>query len=151
MKEIITNAYKYEELSATAKEVARDEYRENGLDYDWYDCTLSDAKEIASFMGIEIEDIYFSGFSSQGDGACFTGYYRYKSGSAKAVRSHAPIDSKLNKIADDLIKVQARDFYQLTARVTHWGHYNHSGCTHIEVERRSRPGGTFTRFYELDL
>jgi hypothetical protein len=39
------------------------------MDYEWYTSVYDDATEIARLMGIEIKDIGFSGFSSQGDGA----------------------------------------------------------------------------------
>ena len=40
---------------------------------DWWDCTYSDFKERMTAIGIEVDRMYFSGFWSQGDGACFEG------------------------------------------------------------------------------
>lgn len=126
--------YKFEELEDSAKEKARDWYRQGALDYDWWDCTFYDANEIAALMGIQIERIYFSGFSSQGDGACFEGYYAYKKGSVEDVKAYAPQDKELHDIALNLSKIQRKSFYRLSAHVKHTGHYYHSGCTSIDVQ-----------------
>lgn len=60
----------------TARELALiEEHRYWNVDHgsDWYECTFEDFIEVASAFGIEVtkEDISFSGFSSQGDGASF--------------------------------------------------------------------------------
>ena len=133
--EIIT--YSFNELSESAKEKALDDMRVNWLDYEWWDFVYDDAKTIADLMGIEIYNIWFSGFSSQGDGACFEGSYSYKKGSVKAVKSYAPQDKELHNIAESLAEVQKRNFYQLSASVSHRGHYYHAYCTDISVSRDS--------------
>ena len=38
----------------------------------WHDSVLDDFRTVAARFGIDIRDIYYSGFWSQGDGACFT-------------------------------------------------------------------------------
>jgi hypothetical protein len=42
----------------------------------WWDCTYEMFKERMMEQGILVTDIYFSGFCSQGDGACFEGSMR---------------------------------------------------------------------------
>lgn len=132
---ITRELYQFNELSDEAKEKAREWFRE-GLYYDSFefDHVIDDAKEIAALMGIDIYNVYYSGFSSQGDGACFEGDYQYKKGSVKAVKDYAPMDKELHQIAETLQGIQKRAFYQLTASVKHRGHYSHSGCTSIGVE-----------------
>lgn len=127
--------YKFDELSDAAKERARDWYRELIFSdsCDW-ECIYEDAKTIAKLFGLEIENIYFSGFASQGDGACFEGTYAYKKGAAKAVREYAPQDAELHAIVDGLQDVQRRNFYRLTASCTHRGRYYHSGYMSVDVE-----------------
>jgi arginyl-tRNA synthetase len=44
------------------------------VDHDWWDCTYESFKDRMNDVGIEVEDMHFSGFWSQGDGACFDGY-----------------------------------------------------------------------------
>jgi hypothetical protein len=127
MRQITTNLYRFSELSDSAKETARNWYRENALDYEWYDFTIEDAKEIGKLFGLEIDKIYFSGFWCQGDGASFTGSYSYAKGALKAVKAYAPTDTELHSIVSDLQSIQTRNFYSLGASISVSGHYSHSG------------------------
>jgi hypothetical protein len=126
--------YTFDELSDQAKKKAREWFRDGALDHEWWDCIEEDAKTCGSLMGIEVSKLYFTGFWSQGDGACFDGSYRYAKGGAKAIRNYAPNDVKLHKIADDLQALQRCSFYKITAHVKHRGHYYHSRCTEIDVD-----------------
>lgn len=130
---IETVVYSFDELNDKAKEKAREWYREGGYDYDWWLNTYDDAKTCAAILGIEIDNIYFSGFSSQGDGACFEGRYTYRKGAANDIREHAPTELCLHQIADVLQEIQRVHFYKLEARVKQSGHYSHEHCTEIEV------------------
>lgn len=114
--------FNFEELSDKAKAKARDWWRESSFHDEWWDATYEDAVRCAAILGIEIAErrqpwrnittgkegvsispaIFFSGFWSQGDGACFEGSYAFKADAAKAIRDHAPVDEKLHAIADDL-------------------------------------------------
>ena len=64
--------FKYQDLDEPAKQKARDWYL-NGLDYDWWDSVYGMAIEDGYELGFIITDINFSGFCSQGDGACWVG------------------------------------------------------------------------------
>ena len=139
MRIIKTKVYTFDELSEDAKEKARQWYREVD-DFDFHaDCVIEDAKECAKLIGIDIERVYYSGFWSQGDGACFDGSYSYKVGALKAIKDYAPNDATLHRIAKDLQEAQMPAFYRLCARVKQRGHYSHSGCTDIEVYDRENP------------
>jgi hypothetical protein len=49
-------------------------YRDINVDYHgWWECVYSDFVEDMAAVGIRVERMYFSGFASQGDGACFVG------------------------------------------------------------------------------
>jgi hypothetical protein len=51
-----------------------EKYRYINVEYDkWWDCVESDFMEDMSKVGVYVSVINFSGFSSQGDGACFNG------------------------------------------------------------------------------
>ena len=78
--------------------------------------------------------IWFSGFGSQGDGACFEGAYRFATGARKAIRAQAPQDSELHRIADALQAIQRRNFYQLRADVSQRGRGCHEYSMSIAVE-----------------
>jgi len=153
MPEIIeTTVYRLDELSDAAKDTARAWYREGGFDYDWYDSVYEDFQQIAEILGIRFKTrtvrlmgggtrpeprIAFTGFWSQGDGASFEGYYSYRKNASTAIRSYAPRDRKLHEIADVLLAIQRRNFYQLRAEASHRGHYCHEYCMSISVERDS--------------
>lgn len=142
---ITKTAYTFDELDDRAKETARDWYRQGALDYyDWWDSIYDDADQIAKILGIEIDRkgkrtpaIYFSGFWSQGDGACFEGKYHYAKGATKAIREYAPRDEELHRIADELQAIQRKNFYQLSAHIAHTGRYCHEHSTSIHVFRES--------------
>lgn len=154
MRTVTQTVYTFDELSDSAKERAREAHREGQLEYDWWDSSYDDFARVADILGIDLRQravklmngstrydpaIYFSGFASQGDGACFEGTYRYAKGSVKRIREYAPQDAELHAIADSLFDVQRRNRYQLTANIAHRGHYYHSGCMDIDVDA---PGGT---------
>jgi hypothetical protein len=69
--------FSYQELSAKAQEKARERFCET-LDYEWWDSVYENAKAGGPERGFEIEDIRFSGFWSQGDGASWTGSVNIK-------------------------------------------------------------------------
>lgn len=125
--------YTYSELSEEAKEKARDWYRQGALEHEWWDCIFDDAKTIGALMGIEIDQIYFSGFSSQGDGACFTGEYQYKKGSVTKIKEYAPQDNELHRIVENLRDIQRQNFYALSATIQHEGRYSHEYSVRVNV------------------
>ena len=144
--------YAIDELSDAAKEVARDWYRQSCLDYEWYDFVCEDFRTICGILGVTLATspvrlygggtrdkprLMFSGFSSQGDGASFEGAYSHARGAAKAIRTHAPKDDELHRIADALQAVQRRNFHQLHATIRQRGRYCHEYTMAIEVERDS--------------
>ena len=107
--------------------------REHWFNDDWYDYVYEDAIEIGKLIGITIKKIHFSGFWSQGDGACFEGGYEYVKGSVKAIKDYAPQDTELHNIATGLYDLQRRHFYSLYANVEHRGRDVHELCTDISV------------------
>jgi len=137
MREITTKVYTFDELSDDAKEKAREWFRQDVFtDSNDWEFVYEDAKEIASMFGLDIQKIYFTGFASQGDGACFEGEYSFRPGGLKAVKDHAPQDTELHNIIEALQDIQRRNFYQLAATTTHSGHYYHSGYMTVDIERK---------------
>lgn len=123
MRQVIKTVYTYDELSDEAKENARNWFRE-GQDFE-SDFVMDDAKQIAELFGLDIKNIYYSGFWSQGDGASFNGYYSYKKGALKAIKDYAPKDTELHKIVAQLQELQRRNFYRITANIKQSGNYCH--------------------------
>ena len=153
MPEIIeTTVYRLDELSDEAKDKARAWYRQVGLDHDWFEFVYDDFERICAILGVDLKTvpvrlygggtgqkpcIWFSGFWSHGDGACFEGRYSHATGAPRAIRDHAPKDNELHRIADVLQAIQRRNFYQLHATVTHRDRYYHVYSMAISVERDS--------------
>jgi hypothetical protein len=133
-------SYTFNELSDSAKETARNHYRQYGLDYEWWDCTFDDWKAALLLIGIDVSNIYFSGFSSQGDGACFECEYSYVPGWRKAVKSEfgGSIQTTLLTAGERLQAIQRPFFYGVTATVKHSGRYSHSNSTDFTVDPGER-------------
>jgi hypothetical protein len=160
MPEVIeTTVYRLDELSEAAKEKSRAWYREGGFDYDWYDAVYEDFQTIAEILGIRFRTrtfrlmgggtrqdpcIWFRGFWSQGDGACYEGVWRHAKGAATRLRAYAPQDVVLHGIADRLQAIQRRNFFQLRAEISHHGHYTHEYSMRITVERDNPVGQDMT-------
>ncbi len=144
--------YTIDELSDAAKEAAHAWYRQSCLDYEWYDFVYQDFETICGILGVTLAtrpvrlhgggtrdkpQIFWTGFSSQGDGASFAGHYNYAKGAARAIRAYAPKDDELHRIADALQAVQRRNIWQLHASICQRGRYCHEYTMAIEVERES--------------
>lgn len=128
--------YSFDELPDEAKEYAIENMRtsESYLSYDWWDIIYEDATTIARLMGWDIGKIYFSGFWSQGDGACFEGSLEYKIGSYKNVTEYAPNDETIAFIAKKWQELQRKHFYALHATINQCGHYYHERSMSCDVE-----------------
>jgi hypothetical protein len=147
-----TKVFRLDELSEQARDMARAWYREASACDDWHECVFEDFEAICAMLGVRLKTrsvrlfgggtrqkpcIWFSGFSSQGDGAAFEGAYHFAAGAAKAIRAHAPEDSELHRIADALQAIQRRNFYQLRADINQRGRACHEYSMAITVERDS--------------
>lgn len=72
MKTITTTLYSFDELSKKIQEKVLDDLRQIEVEFDnWYDNVYYDWKEKLESKGFIDAKIHFSGFWSQGDGACF--------------------------------------------------------------------------------
>lgn len=142
--------YKFDELSPEAQQHALEEQPQVEAENFYYEYIFGDAATIADLFGLDIRQtrktrmngehyyaptIYYSGFSSQGDGACFEGRYEYKRGALISVKYYAGWDKEIHRIVKALQDIQRKNFYQLTARCKHSGHYYNSGCMSVDVER----------------
>lgn len=155
---VVSTVYEFDELSDRAKDKARDWFRES-VSHDFNDWSAGDVIEdcarLLDMIGLNIRtrtaklmgggtrqepQVYYSGFSSQGDGASYVGSYRYKRGSVRVLAAEAPTgtgkghdgNNEINRIARELFEVQRRNFYQVQANVSSTGRYFHLD---IDVER----------------
>ena len=147
-----TVVYAIEELTEAAKESARAWFRDTCLEHEWYDFVFEDFETICRILGVTLRTspvrlfgggtrekphLFFRGFASQGDGASFEGQFCHAKGAARAIRTHAPKDEELHRVADELQAVQKRNFYQLGGSIRTRGNYCHEHSMVIEVERDS--------------
>ena len=161
---ITKTAYQFAELSEKAKKKARDWMRSaDSFEADFED--FEDFENVAAILGIEFKQrqiplmsgktrsesaIFYSGFSSQGDGACFEGSFAYAKGMAKKIRDYAPKDETLHNIADRLAELQRKNFYRVSGSVSHSGHYYHRYCTSFDVVD-SRSGDNVAADVETEM
>jgi len=131
----VHTTYQFDELSDEAKEKTIESNYDWNTGFEWWEFSYEDFKAVGKILGIEIENIYFSGFYSQGDGACFTGDYSYAKQSLKNIKSYAPLDEDLHNIAKELQELQKPFFYGLSAHVKHSGRYSCEYSTSIDVQK----------------
>ncbi len=137
MTEVDSETFTFTQLSDAAKAQAREDYTgPKYLDYDWHTFVIEDARCIAKIFGIHTINIHFSGFSSQGDGACFTGGYAYNDAAVKQIADHTT-DEELIRIATELTAMQIlqrlKGLGPFRAQITSRGNYCHSGTMATDI------------------
>jgi hypothetical protein len=130
MKQITTTVYNFSELSDKAKEKARQWWRDS-FEFD-ASSILDDAKAIGKFLGYDISKIYYSGFSSQGDGACFEGAWNGIL-DLDGLKAYMSKDEELQKIGAALAREVAA-FPTASLTVKHHGRYYHDKSTVFDID-----------------
>lgn len=137
--------FNYDELSDKAKEKARDWYREVCAGDTFFAEYITDtlAPDAAKFLGIKFNKprhernglaIYWSGFSSQGDGASFEGTWTAANVDAVGLKKEFPQDKELHRIADEMAAVAAKLPEATAQSDCRMARYNHSGTMRVSVE-----------------
>lgn len=103
-------------LPSDVRDNVLDKYRDINTSHDWWESTYEEFKEQMQEVGLDIDQMYFSGFWSQGDGACFEGRV---SDWTKFLHSLGYKDEVLIDHADQ----------HWTFASVHSGHYYHQNCT----------------------
>ena len=125
-----TILYKFDELSTQAKKRAIISFQEDDsyLYYDWYQDTINDFETILELIGYYNITCYFSGFYSQGDGACFSARFSREKRCLQKVKSYCP---KEEKILDIVEQIQSEIPLHEEYEIKHSGHYYHEYCTNV--------------------
>ena len=149
MKTRTIDVYSFNELDERGKERARDWYRQGDDDNYFAECILDKAPRLLALCGIQIDKlprngnhhaIYWSGFSSQGDGACFEGSWNPATLDVATLKSECPAtykdaqgveqacegNTELHAIADESARLAALDPDSgIGWSCKNTGHYNH--------------------------
>ena len=146
-----TTLYSFSELSPAAQAHAIEQRREavsQGWDSGDVEFTFEDAAHAAALLGWNIRQtrktlrdgshryaptIYYSGFWSQGDGACCEGDWLARNFNGAELKAEYPKDEELHNIADEFAAVVAK-YPDARFTVKHRGHYSHSGCTEFDFD-----------------
>ena len=95
------------------------------VDYEWYEHIIEDFKTIVELIGFYDVECYFSGFWSQGDGASFKGRYSTDKRILQKIKSFAPKDEELHRIAKELQSINNKCKYDLSFSINKSGRYEH--------------------------
>jgi hypothetical protein len=113
-----------------------EKYRHTNVEHiEWWDSTYEMFKEDMLAKGIEVDKIYFSGFYSQGDGACFEGRV-----------CDWPVFLESLGYTENLLHRFAKDTWSFS--VSHSGHYYHENCTHFSEDMPNPDGESDDWFIE---
>jgi len=123
MREEIIKLYKFDELDPDIQEQVIDKHRDWNVDDSWwYESTIDYHTDELQKMGFNKVDIYFSGFSSQGDGAVFE---------CKSI--------DFDTILEKFIKENFRDIYDwYMDGLIEFGFSIHRGSSYYSHERTAR-------------
>lgn len=134
-EQMTITVYKFDELEGRAKERAREKLTAWATDHEWWDGVYDLAKEDGAKRGFEIEDIRFSGFWSQGDGASWTGsvdvkqFLEYLLEQPEDTPAHRWIDADRHRYLC-LIELMKDGWVERNVNVTRNGyHYVHENTT----------------------
>jgi len=122
-----TQSLAFDELNAYGKANAMSRY--NDAPDDWADEIIARAKQDGPERGFEIEEVAWSGFSSQGDGASWTGMVRLP----RFIEYHNKPDNydyTQYFVPNELIKEGWTDTHVGVSRSGFY--YNHSGMMRVE-------------------
>lgn len=169
-REVTQLVYKYDELSKNAQAKARDWWRESAsCDDFWSEYVIDEAVQVGNAMGFTFADwsvpthgggvhikprIYWSGFYTQGSGACFEATWRasdVKPGGVKAL-GWGPCEdtTRIHDIAADF-EALAAEHPTLVFKTKHRDRYYHSNSVDFEFwETRKSDSDTGEELDEYD-
>jgi hypothetical protein len=95
---------------------------------DWWDYTYDCFKDDMAEKGISVDRMFFSGFWSQGDGACFEG-------SIDDIGKF--LDTNFKYTDYPIIRQLVKHNGTVTMKCAHRGHYYHENCTVFSMDSDS--------------
>lgn len=149
--------YEFRRLSPEAKLKLLDSWRATQVEYEWWNYVYDDAKNMGALMGIEIENIQFSGFWCQGDGASFTGRYAHREGTVQEiVQACGGQDKELIRIASELAVLQTtftlQHGHSFECHITRSaGNYVHEGTMYVGDWGKEDLTGDWDKAHDLAM
>lgn len=145
---------KYQELNDSAKERARQWLLSCVQDGDWdVECVVEDWKVILERLGFFNVEIFFTGFSCQGDGACFIGNWDVRYINYAKLVKHIGAEnadeadrSGFFRMLDMLRCSEALGPHHVSLK--HRGHYYHENSVHYDFDTTSIEDETIPDFEE---
>jgi len=117
----LTVRERFNNLSARQQDEILDKHRHWNVEHiDWWDGVYDCFKADMDAIGIDVDKMYFSGFWSQGDGACFEG----------SVNDWPKFLASLGYTCPALIALAETGW---RFGVEHKGHYYHENCTRFDA------------------
>ena len=125
-------ALPFDGLDAENQERAREWYLEDGPPDGWYEWVFGDFARVCDRLGVQLRfhderligggtreepNIYFDGFGTQRDSACYEGEWTFVEDAVERIESYAPEDGELHSIAGRLAQAQRENDGELYARV----------------------------------
>lgn len=92
---------------------------------DWWEFEYETFQEDMRYKGIDVERMYFSGFWSQGDGACFDG---------RIDDAREFLNAHFKPEEYPMIRAMLKMQGSLRFSVQHSGHYYHENCTSFSFD-----------------
>ena len=127
---VIYDTYKFEELSEKSQEKVIQKYREDKTQWSneyVFECILDDWKEKLEDLGFLAPKLYFSGFSCQGDGACFEAEC-----DLHELIKHVNTDNIYRHLVPFINENQITVTIESNSFATH---YSHERTRHIEIDQ----------------
>lgn len=120
----VTELFQFRELSPEAQKKALEDARNINVDFsEWAEAVTENFKEKLEARGYKNPTTYYSGFWSQGDGACFVTDYIDIAQLLKA--------AKIEKRFPLIVK----ESYNVTGKITHSSHYYYATSTSVDVQQ----------------
>lgn len=98
-------------------------HRDINTHHDWWEPVYDTFADTMRQIGVEVDEMYFSGFWSQGDGACFDGYVR------EWHKFLPVVDPDYN---NPVLIAHASAFFSFSCK--HYGHYYHERCVQYDAD-----------------
>ena len=130
MRKITQIVKTFEKLSPEEKAIVIKNYQDINTDYDWYKPIIDDYTAKLEKLGYYEIKMYFNGFYSQGDGACFIAGVDID----EWIKAH----KKIKEFKRIYNKYTADGFLPIAIKITHTSRYYYATSTNVELEHEDQ-------------